>query len=75
MFAVLVRYALDFPSCFFLIETRSLPHSLAATLTGLPSMSLIPFTPFLLPTSYFLRPAALAETTPKNVLRFIAGKI
>src|SRR5690242_7738697 len=38
-------------------------------------MSLIPFTPFLLPTSYFLRPAAPAEIAPKNVLRLIAGKI
>src|SRR5438876_6253457 len=28
------------------IETHSLPHSLAATLTALPSMSLIPFAPF-----------------------------
>jgi hypothetical protein len=38
-------------------------------------MSLIPFTPFFLPTFYFLSPAALAEITPKNVLRLIAQKI
>jgi hypothetical protein len=35
----------------FLIETRSLPSSLAASLAALPSMSLIPSAPFLLLTS------------------------
>src|SRR2546430_13443171 len=34
-----------FPT-FFLIETRSLPRSLAPTLVVSPSMSLIPFAPF-----------------------------
>ena len=35
----------------FLIETRSLPMSLAVTLTALPSMSLLPVAPFFLHTS------------------------
>src|SRR5439155_24264090 len=42
------------PSCF-LIDTRSLPLSLAVTLTALPSMSLLPIAPFfLLPSSLVL---------------------
>src|SRR6266567_6774069 len=40
------RCSARFPS--FLIETRSLPLSLAVTLTALPSMSLLPFAPFFL---------------------------
>src|SRR6266478_3732745 len=37
----------------FLIETRSPPGSLAPTLVTLPSMSLLPVAPFLLPPSDF----------------------
>src|SRR5439155_21817941 len=39
----------------FLIETRSPPGLLAPTLAALPSMSLIPFAPFLLFNSYLVR--------------------
>ena len=42
------------PNSASLIETRSLPLSLAVTLTALPSMSLLPVAPFLIPTSSFL---------------------
>ena len=44
-------------------------HSVAATLTALPSMSLSPCTPFLLPTSYFLlMRACYYATRPPSAL-------